>query len=36
MNLLTDTEPPCLNTDNSVQVLNTVEPFLIKKFSEKK
>ena len=36
MNLLTDTEPPCLNTDNSIQVLNTVEPFLIKKFSEKK
>ena len=36
LNLLTDTEPPCLNTDNSVQVLNTVEPFLIKKFTEKK
>ena len=36
MNLLTDTDPPYLHTDNSIKVLNTVEPYLIKKFSEKK
>ena len=36
INILSDTEPPYLKTDNSIETLNSIQPYLIKKFSEKK
>ena len=36
INILSDTEPPYLKTDNSIETLNSIQPYLIKKFTEKK
>ena len=35
INIISETDPPYLKTDNSIETLNTVEPFLIKKFTQK-
>ena len=35
INIISETDPPYLKTENSIETLNTVEPFLIKKFTQK-